>query len=108
MADVFISYAHKDENFARKLRDRLEEHKRKTWIDEEDIPLTTEWQKEVFAGIESADTFAFIISPDSIESNFCRMELVHAVQNNKRLAPIWHRDVEDEEVIPPELRSHQW
>src|SRR3712207_1350032 len=107
MADVFISYAREDEKFVRKLRDRLEEHKRHTWIDFEDIPLTAKWLEEVYRGVESADTFAFVISPDSVNSNFCRLELAHAVQNNKRLAPIWYRDVDDE-AVPSDLASHQY
>jgi WD40 repeat protein len=107
IADVFISYSRRDEAFARRLRDRLEERKRKTWIDLEDIPLTAKWLEEVYAGIEKADTFAFIISPDSVESDFCKLELAHAVKNKKRIAPIWHRDV-DQKDIPSDLSSHQY
>jgi len=109
MADVFISYAHEDEEFVRKLRDRLEERKRKAWIDDYDIPpLAEEWLEEVHAGIESADTFAFVISEDSVNSRWCKAELSHAVKNNKRLAPILHREVDDDEAVPTDLRKHQW
>ena len=107
MADVFISYAHKDQDFVRKLHEALEKHKRDTWIDWQDIPRTAKWIDEVYSGIESADAFAFVISPDSVASEFCIVELNHAVEHNKRLVPIWHGDVDDESV-PPDLASHQY
>jgi WD40 repeat protein len=107
MADVFISYAREDQDFVRKLQNALEERNRNSWIDLENIPLTAKWLEEVYAGIESANTFAFVISEDSINSDFCRLELAHAVKNNKRLVPIWHRNVEDE-AVPHELASHQY
>lgn len=107
MADVFISYAHKDQEFVDKLCSKLEEHRRKAWLDREDIPITAKWLEEVYSGIEKADTFAFVISPDSVHSDYCRLELAHAVKNKKRIAPIWYRDVPQEE-LPADLSSHQW
>ncbi len=107
MADIFISYAREDQEFVRRLHDALEERERDTWIDWKDIPLTANFLQEVYAGIEGSDTFAFMISPDSLDSKVCMQELNHAVENNKRLAPIWHRDVDDE-AVPPELASHNW
>jgi hypothetical protein len=107
MADVFISYAREDQEFVRKLQDALEEQDRDTWIDWKDIPLTAKWKEEVFSGIERADSFAAVISPDLVASEPCQAELDHAAQNNKRIVPLWHRDVADEEV-PAELSSHQY
>src|SRR5919107_621827 len=107
MADVFISYAHEDQDFVRELHEALGKLNRDTWIDWKDIPRTAKWIDEVYSGIESADAFAFVISPDSVASEFCIVELNHAVEHNKRLVPIWHCDVDDESV-PPELSSHQY
>jgi hypothetical protein len=107
MADVFISYAREDQEFARKLQDALEEHNRNTWIDWKDIPLTAKWKEEVFSAIDQADSFAAVISPDFIVSKPCQEELDHAAHNHKRMVPLWHRDVADEEV-PPDLAAHQY
>src|SRR5215217_4494684 len=107
MAAVFISYAHEDQDFVRELHEALEKLNRDTWIDWKDIPRTAKWIDEVYSGIESADAFAFVISPDSVASEFCIVELNHAVEHNKRLVPILHRDVDDESV-PPDLSSHQY
>jgi hypothetical protein len=87
MADVFISYSRKDKDFVRDLHQALEERGRNAWIDWADIPLTAKWLEEVYSGIEGADTFVFVISPDSVASKVCNQELDHAVHNNKRLAP---------------------
>src|SRR5215211_5284121 len=107
MADIFISYAREDQEFVRKLQDALEDHNRKTWIDWKDIPLTAKWKEEVFSAIDNADSFAAVISPDFIVSKPCHEELDHAAHDNKRMVPLWHRDVADEEV-PPDLASHQY
>jgi WD40 repeat protein len=93
MSDVFISYSRKDKDFVRVLHDALEKSERQTWVDWEDIPLTSEWWKEIEAGIEGADTFIFVISPDSAASKVCGEEISHAVKHNKRLFPIVRRDV---------------
>src|SRR5215217_1856087 len=107
MADVFISYAREDQDFVRKLQDALEDHKRNTWIDWKDIPLTAKWKEEVFSAIDQADSFAAVISPDFIVSKPCQEELDHAALNHKRMVPLWHRDVADEEV-PSDLAAHQY
>src|SRR5918997_538145 len=107
MADVFISYSRKDKDFVLALHRALEERDRDSWVDWEDIPLTAKWLEEVYSGIEHADTFAFVISPDSVASKIYKQELDHAVENNKRLVPIWHREVDDG-FVPPHLASHQY
>src|SRR5215208_7025816 len=107
MADVFISYAREDQDFVRRLQDALEEHDRETWIDWKDIPLTAKWKEEVFSAIDQADSFAAVISPDFIVSKPCQEELDHATHDNKRMVPLWHRDVADEDV-PPDLAAHQY
>jgi WD40 repeat protein len=107
MADVFISYAREDQEFVRRLQDALEEHNRKSWVDWKDIPLTAKWKEEVFSAIDNADSYAAVISPDFIVSKPCQEELDHAAHDNKRMVPLWHRDVADEEV-PPDLAAHQY
>ena len=85
MADVFISYSRKDEAFVRRLQEDLKQHNRDTWIDWQNIPPTAEWQREIFANIEAADNFLFIVSPDSCVSEMCRAEVAYAEANHKRL-----------------------
>ena len=89
------------------LHDALVERQRDIWVDWEDIPLTADWLKEIFAAIEAANTFVFVISPDSVASEVCGSELAHAVKHNKRLVPIVRRDV-DAKTVPPALAALNW
>src|SRR5258706_16235674 len=94
VTDVFISYSRKDQPFVRKLHDALQANGRDTWVDWSAIPPTSEFMHEIFAGIEAADTFVFVISPDSITSKVCGEEISYAVEYKKRLVPIVYRDVD--------------
>jgi len=107
MADVFISYSRKDRAFVLKLHDALARLNRDTWVDWHDIPLTADFLREIYAGIEGADNFIFVISPESVGSATCQKEIAHAAINNKRLLPIFHRDVPDEKV-PTALARINW
>jgi hypothetical protein len=106
-ADVFISHSRKDKNFVGRLKEALEKSGYEVWVDVEDILPTEDWLAGVYSGIEKADAFVFVISPDSVKSEDCQKELDHSVEHNKRLVPIMHRAVYDEEVPEP-LRVPEW
>lgn len=111
MPDIFISYSRKDKAFVKRLFDALESHSKDAWVDWENIPLTAEWLEEIYSGIESSDAFAFVISPDSVRSEVCSLELGHAIEHNKRLVPIMHRDLveaHDRAALHPSISSHNW
>ena len=107
MARLFISYSRRNLDTARHLAQAFEDQGLDFWIDWEGIEPTLDWWKEICKGIEEADNFLFLISPDSIHSKVCRQELEHAVKNGKRLIPIVIVDVKSEQV-PPELGSLNW
>ncbi len=111
MTDVFISYSRKDKDFVHQLHEALVAQQRNIWVDWEDIPATADWWKEVTTGIEQADAFVFVISPDSIRSQVCRNEIEHAIANNKRFVPLLHReitDASDQAAMHPIISSHNW
>src|ERR1700761_3501786 len=101
-----MSYSRKDKEFVRQLNDALVAQKREAWVDWKDIPLTAEWQQEIFTNIEAADNFIFVISPEATSSTNCRKEIDHAVANNKRMIPIFRRYVPDD-AIPEALGRFQ-
>ena len=107
MADVFISYSRKDIQFAQRIHQELEARDLQPWVDWQDIPPTAEWLDEVYAGIQAADTFLFIISPDSVASEICTLEIEHAVKHNKRLIPVVWKEVEDSQVHSA-MPAHNW
>jgi len=61
-----------------------------------------DWWREIEKGIEEADVFLFIISPDSATSKICGQEIDTAVKNGKRIIPIVTREIEWEDT-PPQL-----
>ncbi len=114
MPDVFISYSRKDGEFVNRLYDALIASGRTDkdiWVDWEDIPPSADWKSEVFNGIDSSDTFLFIISPDSVQSEICREEIDHAVRNKKRFVPVMHREITEDShrvLMHPIISTHNW
>ena len=107
MANVFISYAREETPFVRALHAALAAQQRDAWVDWEDIPLTAEWLNEIYAGIEAADTFVFVLSPASVQSPSCALEIARAQQLNKRIAPIVRCDV-DASAVPQAVARLNW
>lgn len=77
------------------------------WVDWEDIPPAVGWLDQILQGIEQADAFVFLISPDSIKSEVCNVELEHAHKNAKRIIPIVVREVNPKETVAI-IRDLNW
>lgn len=104
MARIFISYSRKNIDFARRLTAALQAQEIDFWVDWDGIPPTVDWMQQIQKGIEEADLFLFIISPDSINSQVCKKEIAIAIQNGKRLIPVVASEINWNEA-PPEV-SH--
>lgn len=107
MSQVFISYSRKDKSFVEQLSEALTQLKRDIWVDWNNIPPTAKWLQEIYEGIEAADNFVFVISPDSISSEVCKMEIDHATQHNKRFIPLIFREVKASK-LPDPIATHNW
>jgi hypothetical protein len=111
MAEIFISYSRRDQEFVRTLHDHLISDGREVWVDWESIPLTADWFEEIKAGIEGADSFLFVISPDSVRSEVVAAELEYALSMNKRFVPLLYRELiesHDKVALHPKISSHNW
>ena len=111
LSNVFVSYSRRDADFVRKLDQAFKARGLEVWVDWEDIPLSVKWWDEIQAGIEGANVFIFVISPDSAASEICRQEVTHAVQNQKRVIPILFREVTDPTIqkkMHPSISAHNW
>jgi CHASE2 domain-containing sensor protein len=104
---VFISYSRRDKPFVQNLHLALSRLNQKSWVDWQDILPTEKWWQAIEAGIESAHTFVFVISPSSIASAVCTQEIEYAIQNNKRLVPILYQEV-DTTLVHSAMSSHNW
>ena len=94
MADVFISYSRKDSDFVAKLAVALNTAGRDAWVDVQGIRASEDWKEKIFREIDGANTFLFVVSPDSLQSEIANEEVSHAALNSKRMIPLFYRDVE--------------
>ena len=109
MAKIFLSYSRKDSAVARKLIDAFKEMGHDPWVDWEDIPPAVGWLEQIFRGIEGSDAFFFLVSPDSVASDVCSVEVGKAEENKKRIIPIVVRDVNTREVkVHPTIGELNW
>jgi hypothetical protein len=92
MSDVFISYSRQESLFANRIADELEKNGRTVWIDRKGIELTTDWWDEISRGIEGADNFVLVMSPSSLSSPVCHLEIELALKLTKRIIPLYHLD----------------
>ncbi len=107
MSHIFVSYSRKDIDFADKIVQALADNALDTWIDWKSIPKGEDWEQEIYRGIEEADAFLFLISPDSVVSQMCNKEIAHAAKNGKRILPIVIRDA-DPKSIHFEISKRNW
>lgn len=107
MAKVFVSYSRRDIEFAKRLTTELHKNKLDFWIDWEGIPPTVDWWQEIEKGIEEADVFLFLISPDSAKSKVCGQEIDTAIKNAKRIIPLIVRQLNADEA-PQQLSHLNW
>src|SRR5919197_5956886 len=107
MAKLFVSYSRKDSATAHKLIEAFRSIQQDVWVDWESIPPASDWLDQIIQGIEESDAFIFLISPDSIASEVCKVEINKAAQNNKRIIPIILRDV-DPKITPENIRKLNW
>lgn len=107
MGHVFISYSRRDAEFVAWLAGQLREEGKEVWVDVEGIRDAELFPDALRRAIEGADAFVFVISPDSVASEFCELEVRHAATLNKRIVPLSLREVNDEQV-PDDIRFRNW
>ena len=89
-SDVFVSYRRKDVEFTKQLVTALQDTGKEVWVDWEDIPPGSEgFTDDIRRGLEGADAFICVLTPDYLDSTYCvDLELGTAVALNKKIIPI--------------------
>jgi len=105
--DVFLSYSRADGDFARKLNEALQIQGKTVWFDQESIASGTDFQQEIYRGIEQCDNYIFVVSPDSMESDYCLDEVKFAANLNKRFVTLLHRPIAEDKMHPA-FANIQW
>jgi len=87
MRHVFISYSHKDTNYAHRLADELQKKGIDVWIDER-LDYGSTWPQEIQKQLDSCSAFIVIMSPRSYESEWVQNELNRAKRLRKPIYPL--------------------
>jgi hypothetical protein len=99
MVKVFISYARADAlEFADWLADELEEAGIDVWLDRSDISAGQAWASSIQEAISACTHLIAVMSPSSIESRICPLEVSLAFTLEKTIIPVMLK-----EVTPPFL-----
>ena len=107
MADVFVSYSRRDGEFVRRFAEALTERGKDVWVDVDGIRDAEVFPAALRTAVEQSDGFVFVISPDSVASDYCEQEVEHALELNKRIVPLLLRTVPDE-AVPEGVRVRNW
>ena len=100
---AFFSYSREDSEFALRLAADLRAAGANVWIDQLDIGPGQRWDRSVQDALENCPSVLIILSPASVNSNNVLDEVSFALDKQKMLIPILHRDCE----IPFRIRRFQ-
>lgn len=95
MTDIFISYSRRNLALIEKIDAALTARGKQVWFDKkkeplEGIPPGSKWWDEIKHGIDDADNFLFVISPESVVSPYCNAEIAYALQQQKRIVTAFY------------------
>jgi TIR domain len=88
VCDVFVSYSSQDEEFALRLRDRIEAAGLRAFVAKVSIEPGQRWTEEVFHALEVAPWVLFVATRTSVRSAYVLQELGAAVVTDKVVVPI--------------------
>jgi len=99
---LFISYARVDKPYCIQIVDTLYVHD--TWYDQR-LHAGQDWWKEITLRIEWCDGFVYLLSPESVVSEYCIKEYELARSLGKHIFPVLiHKDTK----IPKEIQELQY
>jgi hypothetical protein len=87
MSHIFISYAHKNRDFALTLASDLDRYY-DVWIDKEKIDGGLEWENSIDQALKSCGAFVVGVSTDSNSSEWVARETLRAEQLKKHRIPL--------------------
>lgn len=86
--DIFITYSRRDKEFVDKLHYFLKKSGHDAWIDFEDIPHGSSWEREIIKAIDSCTYVLIIVSNNYLKSEQCAREAVYFNARKKKIIPL--------------------
>ncbi|MEO8355456.1 MAG: toll/interleukin-1 receptor domain-containing protein [Chloroflexota bacterium] len=87
MGHIFVSYSHKDTEYAHALADSLQSMSFTVWIDAR-LDYGSQWPHEIQKQLDACDAFILIMSPRSFASEWVQSELQRAKRKLKPIFPL--------------------
>lgn len=79
MEGIFLCHSSKDKQFARKLRNTLQQYKIHVWLDEAEMLPGDSLIQKIEDGISKSRYFAVVLSPTAVKSRWVQKELATAL-----------------------------
>jgi len=99
---IFISYARVDKPYCVQIAEMLEIHE--TWYDQR-LYAGQDWWKEILQRLDWCEGFIYLMSPDSLASEYCQKEFLIAQRIGKPIFPVL---IHAEAQIPDMLSKLQY
>jgi hypothetical protein len=99
--EVFLSHSNKDRDFVDELANELRRHKVRVWYSQTNIRGGQKWHDEIGSALRRCDWFVIVLSPQSIDSDWVKSELLYAFRDNilrDRVVPILYQDCDPEDL----------
>jgi len=105
--EAFFCFASDDLLEKNKIQRELEKHCITTWTNIRDIKPGEKYSEAIKEGIEQTNTLVFLISNQSLLSEYCLFELKYAKELNKQIIPVLIEEV-DKNNLPDFLQQLQY
>ncbi|MCC6803457.1 MAG: SUMF1/EgtB/PvdO family nonheme iron enzyme [Anaerolineae bacterium] len=99
---LFISYARVDKHRCKQIIDLLDMHD--VWYDQR-LHIGQKWWDEIVKRLHWCNGFVFLVSPFSLESEYCKRELEIAISLKKEIFPVV---IEPGTEVPAHLKHIQY
>jgi len=87
MGHIFISYSHKDTDYAHQVASTLQNRGFNVWIDQR-LDYGSQWPHEIQKQLDTCSAFIVIMTPRSFASDWVQNELQRAKRKSKTIFPL--------------------
>lgn len=104
MKKLFFSYAHKNSEFANKIKLELERMGFHVWQDVGNLRSGLNWETQIIDAVANTDIMLVLLSKASVKSKYVRQEWLTALTNSIKIIPL----LLEKCTIPKDLQKIQY
>lgn len=107
MGQIFISYSRSDQDKVKEFAEVLQATGNDVWIDQQ-LTGGQRWWDNILENIRQCEVFVVAVSPKSLDSHACKLELSYAVKLGKGVIPLLISDEVNVNQLPSPLNEIQY